>query len=195
MLMKKVFFILLILLTIDIMLILSNNIMGLDNFIYDKIAMLKSDTLTSIMRFITNLASTRVIVGLNIIVIMLMLILKERNLGLTVIASITSVVCNNLIKIIVHRARPIGIALITEHFYSFPSGHSMIAMLFYGTISYYLYKKEVKYHKFMTIITAILIFLIGLSRIYLGVHYASDVIGGWLLGGILLIIITRIWEK
>ena len=95
---------------------------------------------------------------------------------------------NEITKSIFTRSRPIGINLIDETGFSYPSGHSMVSLSFYGFITYLLLK-NCKNNLIKTIIiisSIILISLVGFSRIYLGVHYLSDVIGGFLLATIYL---------
>ena len=89
---------------------------------------------------------------------------------------------NRIIKALVKRPRPPQIYhLVKETNYSFPSGHSMSAMIGYGLLVLEVQKSSLKYKKVIEIFLMMMIFLIGLSRIYLGVHYFSDVIGGFLL--------------
>ena len=96
---------------------------------------------------------------------------------------ITIFFSNQLLKRIVERPRPEGFRIVEELGYSFPSGHSMVSMAFYGLFIYFIYEKvKNKYIKWTSIILlTLLIVLIGISRIYLGVHYASDVLAGFLL--------------
>ena len=88
---------------------------------------------------------------------------------------------NQLLKNIVARPRPEGFRLVEESGYSFPSGHSMVSMAFYGFFVYLIFKKvKNPYLKWSSmIVISFIITAIGLSRIYLGVHYASDVIAGF----------------
>lgn len=84
-----------------------------------------------------------------------------------------------------------------KHGYSFPSGHSMISAAFYGFLIYLIYKK-VKNKKLkitLIIVLSILIVSIGISRIYLGVHYTSDVLAGFTVSVSYLIIYTSIVKK
>ena len=101
---------------------------------------------------------------------------------------------NLILKNIVQRPRPNEFRIVDETGYSFPSGHSMISMAFYGFIIYLIYKNaKNKYIKWTAIIfLSILIFTIGVSRIYLGVHYTSDVIAGFLISIAYLIIMTNL---
>ncbi|MEI6420074.1 MAG: VTT domain-containing protein [bacterium] len=97
-----------------------------------------------------------------------------------------------LIKVIVNRARPEGVLPVYyEPMASFPSGHSVIAVALYGFIAYVLFRvllKRKKHFLFALSLFVVIVFvsLVGLSRIYLGVHYFSDVIGGYLIGAISL---------
>ena len=103
-----------------------------------------------------------------------------------------------LLKNIIQRPRPIEYRLIDETGYSFPSGHSMVSVAFYGLIIYFMYKSiKISKIKWLLIsLLSIVIILIGTSRIYLGVHYTSDVIGGFLISiSYLIIFITAFGEK
>ena len=117
---------------------------------------------------------------------------------LIIFATLVSSVVNLIIKNIIRRDRPDKINwLITESNFSFPSGHSMMATVFYGFLTYLLYRSKLnKSVKIIILIMVLfLILLIGISRIYLGVHYTSDVIGGFLWGSTLLILIIVLTKK
>ena len=90
---------------------------------------------------------------------------------------------NLILKHVLQRPRPTDYSIISESGYSFPSGHSMISMAFYGFIIYLIYKYVKNKYIKVSLITflSILIILIGISRIYLGVHYTSDVLAGFLM--------------
>ena len=104
---------------------------------------------------------------------------------------------NQIIKHIVRRPRPNVLRLVEESGYSFPSGHSMVSMAFYGIIIYLVYKNvSNKYLKWtLIILLSLLILFIGFSRIYVGVHYFTDVASGFLLGLAYLIIYINIYNK
>ncbi|MEK7669578.1 MAG: phosphatase PAP2 family protein [Patescibacteria group bacterium] len=95
-----------------------------------------------------------------------------------------------LLKHLFYRARPVAEALYLETSSSFPSGHATMAMALYGFIFYIIWSYSVKdsrdkhhsLHKFLIIFLAILILLVGVSRLYLGVHYLSDVLAGYVIG-------------
>lgn len=100
-------------------------------------------------------------------------------------------VCIQIAKLIFHRARPSG-ALIAENSASFPSGHATIAIAFYGFLAYLLLREIKKYRALTLAISIIIILSIGFSRLYLGVHYLSDVLAGYLVGAVWLAIGIRI---
>jgi undecaprenyl-diphosphatase len=100
-----------------------------------------------------------------------------------------SEILNLLGKFTFHRPRP-EIAYYAEHGFSFPSGHATIALAFYGFLTYIILRETKKWGRKATILFCglIVILSIGLSRLYLGVHYVSDVWGGYLSGLLFLII-------
>ena len=155
-----------------------------------------SDKLTPIIKIVTNFGGA-IILGL--ITILILILIKNKKIGLSVLINLCSVTVLNLVlKSILQRPRPNEYRIINETGYSFPSGHSMISMAFYGFIIYYVYCSHLsKLGKTIIIsILTLLVLMIGLSRIYLGVHYASDVIGGFVLALVYLIIFIKyIYKK
>lgn len=99
---------------------------------------------------------------------------------------------NTILKYIFHRARPH--TMYAEHMkiksYSFPSGHAYGGLVMYGLLAYLAYKYlPHPWNVLSTVLLALLIILIGVSRVYLGAHFPSDVVAGWLLGAITLLLI------
>lgn len=178
----------LILFTIITYAIFNNKINTIDQNIHSYILNLRNDNLTSILITITNISSAYALIVLSIL---LLLIMKKKKLPLLISLNlIISFISNQITKQIFTRPRPIGINLIEETGYSYPSGHAMISMAYFGFIAYLIYK-YVKNKLIKTILISsifILIILIGFSRIYLGVHYLSDIIGGFLLSIVYLMI-------
>ncbi|MVM33704.1 phosphatase PAP2 family protein [Spirosoma sp. HMF4905] len=97
------------------------------------------------------------------------------------------------------RARPTEVAYYTESGYSFPSGHSATAMTLYGLLGYWLVRGRRRIrNRWLVGLSAVgLILVVGFSRIYLGVHFLSDVLGGYLLGACWLIvgIVLTEWQR
>ena len=140
-----------------------------------------SDFATPIAKFITNLGGAIFLIGLTALLIIL---IKNKKIGLSILANLAIVTgLNQLLKRILQRPRPTEFRIVEETGYSFPSGHSMVSMAFYGYLIYLIYKYvENKYIKWSLIcLLSCLVILIGTSRIYLGVHYTSDVLGGFLI--------------
>ena len=147
-----------------------------------------SDFATPIAKFITNFGGAIILI---ILAPMLFIFIKNKKIGISVILNLVIItVLNQLLKRIVQRPRPTEFRIVEETGYSFPSGHSMISMAFYGYLIYLIYKHvKNKYLKWISIILlSILICSIGISRIYLGVHYTSDVLGGFFISISYLII-------
>jgi len=107
---------------------------------------------------------------------------------------------NLVLKNIFQRSRPtIPGAYMVETGFSFPSGHSMVSLIFYGVIAYLAlsYIKSKKWKVFITVITLMICALIGFSRLYLGVHFLTDVLAGWAAGGLWLAvcIFGDLWQQ
>lgn len=138
-----------------------------------------SDFATPIAKFITNFGGAIFLITLTVI---LFILIKNKKIGLSIFSNLVIItVLNQLLKRILQRPRPTEFRIIEETGYSFPSGHSMVSMAFYGYLIYLIYKYvKNKYVKWILIVLlSILICSIGVSRIYLGVHYTSDVLGGF----------------
>lgn len=149
----------------------------IDNYITN-LFKYKNDLLTNFMKIITLFGSAYVIVPCCIILLFILKNKKNKILMTSNLVIIT--LLNQLLKCVFRRLRPIN-GIISESGYSFPSGHSMVSMAFYGFLIYLLYKSNFKYKNIFIGLLIVLILLIGISRIYLGVHYPTDVFGGFLL--------------
>lgn len=113
---------------------------------------------------------------------------------LTVIGG--STITTYIIKHIFYRARPVAEAFYLETGSSFPSGHATAAMALYGFFLYTIWRFD-KHHlknPFIIFLVALIIF-VGVSRLYLAVHYLSDVLAGYLVGFIWLLISARLIKK
>ncbi len=117
------------------------------------------------------------------VVILYLLIFRNRDRILVLLTAVVSTFSNQAIKYLIRRDRPDVLKLISQGGYSYPSGHTMISIALYGVLLYFVIKKirnrKLKYA--LAGVLSILILSIGISRIYVGVHYASDILGGYLL--------------
>ena len=154
-----------------------------------------SDFTIPIAKFVTNFGGAIILI---VVTIALFISIKNKKIRLSIFSNLVIItILNQLIKRILQRPRPTEYRIIEETGYSFPSGHSMISMAFYGYLIYLIYKYvKNKYIKWISIILlSILICVIGISRIYLGVHYTSDVLGGFLISISYLIIYISVVNK
>ncbi|GAA0380031.1 phosphatase PAP2 family protein [Paenibacillus motobuensis] len=156
-----------------------------DNTIISWVQGQESDSLTKIMKVFTWIGSQLpVIVILLVTLIFLYFVLHHRSELVFLIIIVTgSALLNILLKQLFRRDRPSLHRLIEETGFSFPSGHSMAAFSLYGAIVFLVWK-HIPYilgRIAVIVVGACLILMIGVSRIYLGVHYPSDVLGGYLI--------------
>ena len=172
--------------------VLNNEIRNFDSTVYNFIISFKSNSLTNIFKFITFFGSSIPLISICIISF---LFIKNKKIPMYIsINLIITAVFNFLLKNIIRRNRPVGYRLVEETGFSFPSGHSMASMAFYGLIIYLVFKYvKNKYAKTaLCTVLSILIVLIGISRIYLGVHYASDVFAGFMVSLSYLTLFTHL---
>lgn len=144
----------------------------------------------------THLTDTVSVVG-YCVVLLILPSRKEYGVPLT-ISALAGVAVYKPLKHIALRARPDkALHLVEQGGYSFPSGHSVTSVLFYGLAIYLLQKhcKNEKLRKIMTMVCGFLIVFTGPSRIYVGVHWPTDVLTGWCVGGCVLILAILILEK
>ena len=163
---------------------------------YDIVSKLfKFNVSTPIAKFITNFGGAIFVISLTTI---LFFVIKDKKIGISIITNLGIVtILNKIIKFIMQRPRPTEFRIIEETGYSFPSGHSMVSLAFYGYLIYLIYKYINNKHlkRTLIIILSVLICIIGVSRIYLGVHYTSDVLGGFLISFAYLIIYIELVNK
>ena len=175
-----------------------NMLTSFDNVFYNLIAFDINDLLINIYKLITFLGSTLFIISMCVFFLILFIILKKKNHGLIVTGVvIISTLINNLIKIIIARERPNVISFVTEHSYSFPSGHTMAATTLYGILIYFVLKINMnkKLKIALSVVLGLLPVLVAFSRVYLGAHFMSDVIGAIIMSTILLLIETYYIDK
>ena len=145
-----------------------------------------SPSLTVAMRWVTQLGSTLPLVILTVVVGVALWRVKQRRAArMLAIDMAGALVLNSFLKDAFQRARPNPFfGILPPHTYSFPSGHSLFSFCFYGLLAVVVvrrFRSPVK--RIVACAAASLIILtVGFSRVYLGVHYPTDVIGGWTVG-------------
>ena len=174
--------------------VMSNKSKNFDNMIYNFIISFRSPFLDNYFKFITRFGNTNTI---TIILLLFILLFRDKKSFLLTISTTSCVIVNSLVKQLIRRKRPNILRLIKQGGYSFPSGHAMISICLYGYLLY-LVNKNIK-NKIVRLLSniflIILIFSLGISRIYVGVHFATDVIAGYLLGLVILLVVINYPNK
>ncbi len=158
-----------------------------------KIATLHSESATLFFLALTYLGEWYVVALLIVVCTVVFVLYRQWFLILPFwFATLGSAAATMLLKHLIDRARPIG-ALIAETGGSMPSGHATIAVALYGFVAWYLWRSERKYGTKADVpLLIVLIFLIAFSRLYLGVHYPTDVLAGMFVGGVFLFLSVSI---
>ncbi len=171
----------------------------IDNYAYNLIVLkLRNDTLTPIMKLITELSNTKTILIIAIILTILVSYLKNIKVAALIPVNLGIIaIINQILKFIFQRPRPNGFRLIEIGGFSFPSGHAMGSTAFYGLLIYLSYKliKNKTLKTILIILNTLIIIGIGISRIYLGVHYCSDVVVGTCLSILYLMGFVKLIKK
>ena len=160
--------------------VMSGDIRRIDGIAYQFfVVRLRRDWLTPIMQSFTSLSAP---VVLAVMLIVVAAFAPGRMPGRFAAANLVGIVALNFaLKEIVQRPRPEGFRLIAETGYSFPSGHSMVAVAFYGFLIWLIirYEEDRLQRWIWSLALFFVVIMIGISRVYLGVHYFSDVVAGY----------------
>ena len=190
---KWILLFILIILFIEVTIrVYGTDVMKRDVIGYKLISNLISDKITPVTIIITQFGSALLLIILTVV---LAIIIKDKKISFSIFLNLILVgLINQILKHIVQRPRPTEYRIIDEKGYSFPSGHSMASVAFYGFLIYLIYKKvkNPKLKWIFILLLSILIILIGSSRIYLGVHYTSDVLAGFFVSTSYLLVYTSI---
>ena len=164
--------------------IMTRDTLPFDTAVREFIYGLRSPDLTILIKAITSMGNSQTVTLLCCIFLVFPRSRMPFGVPLSV-SSILAVSIQKVLKTAFHRQRPdLSLHLITQGGYSFPSGHSFTVLIFYGMMIY-LCRRDIQNRRIANLITVLLSLLIaaiGFSRIYLGVHYPTDVLGGWSLG-------------
>lgn len=156
----------------------------IDEPIRNAVISTRSDFLTPMMKAITYMGNWQTITAICLIMLAFSKTRVTYGVPLSIGAIFVSLV-NKGIKAIVSRPRPdAALHLIEQGGWSFPSGHAITSMFFFGMVIW-LIRRNVQNRRLANILTMLLAIptiLVGVSRVYLGVHYPTDVLAGWCLG-------------
>ena len=187
-----IFFIVFIVLAVFV---LTKSDIYIDNFAYLFISKFIKHNLTNIVKWLTYIGSSVAVIGITIFTFVYF---KNKKYSLFMLINLINItIIQIILKNIFSRNRPVDINLIDETGYSFPSGHSLTSMAFYGFIIYLIYTSKLNRRSKYIFITlfSLLILVTGISRVYLGVHYFTDILGGFTFSISYLIIYTHIIKK
>lgn len=143
--------------------------------------------------FITNLGHPAVPVGIGLTVLIIGAVQSNVRLAMSGVAVWATLALGSILKLLINRPRPITeyAASIWLDKLSFPSGHATGSTIAYGLLAYFAWYLVPQPWSYVVVGMLIgLIALIGVSRVYLGAHFPSDVIAGWLLGAAGLIVVV-----
>lgn len=169
-----------------------------DENIFKDVASYTTPGRTSIMNFITFLGKHTLLIPLNFLLIGFFIYKKQKWFAIRIASlALSSVVLSFTLKAFFQRDRPLLPVIGDVSGYSFPSGHALIGIVFYGLLIYIIWHEvKLKWLRiFLAAFFILLILLISFSRIYLRVHYASDVIAGIAVGFIWLVLSLRIIHR
>lgn len=173
--------------------VMSGDIRRIDGIAYQLfVVRLRRDWLTPTMQAFTSLSSP---VVLAVMLLVVAAFAPGRMPGRFALGNLVGIVALNFaLKEIVQRPRPEGFRLIAESGYIFPSGHSMVAVAFYGFMIWLIlrYEEDRILRRVWSLALFFVVIMVGMSRVYLGVHYFSDVIAGYCVAAVWLVLFTRI---
>lgn len=189
-----VVFILSVLFILNTLLVVMDKTIWFDNRVYSFLKSFECGILDNYFIFITKFGNPLLAV---LLVAFFVVFIRNKHSLMILIVSICSFVTNTFFKYLFQRERPSVIKMIVQGGYSYPSGHAMISVSIYGYLLYVVLRRvRDKYLRILfSSLLILLILSIGISRIYLGVHYASDIIGGFLLATIELILLCSYSDK
>lgn len=163
--------------------VLKKEVIFFDTTITQFIISFRAPVFTDVMIFISFLGGTYFLILAIITTILLLWKRHKKDAVMFLVIFLSGVELNALLKEIFQRPRPLE-PLIHQLEYSFPSGHAMNSFVFYGALTYFVFwhMKNKKLGLFFSIGAGLLVLAIGVSRVYLGVHFPSDVLAGFLVG-------------
>ncbi|SFL38733.1 undecaprenyl-diphosphatase [Paenibacillus sp. 1_12] len=155
--------------------------------------------LTKVMEIFTTIGSTKYCIVIILLAMIYLYFVHGHRKELIFLSGVLggSAVLNQLLKAVFHRERPSVYRLIEETGFSFPSGHAMGAIALYGALAFLLWRHTATRpgRSLLIVLSCFMIFMICVSRIYLGVHYPSDIIGALMVSGFWLTLMIWIFQR
>ncbi len=160
-----------------------------DSYLQNMIFSMRSETLNAFFAVLTRTGDWQAILSLCVVLLLLPKTRERFGIPLS-FSALSSLSLYSILKYIFQRPRPMSsLHLIEQGGFSFPSGHALTSLIFYGTFLLLLHRYYGSKNKgvwLASIFCTVYIFLIAFSRVYLGVHYPTDILGSWFLGILIL---------
>jgi len=176
----------------------SEFLVSYDTLISDLVLSYRSPFLTKYFIFVTNVGDAMgyLVVFVTCSLLFYFLFKSWKYVAQLILVMVLSLSSNLILKNFVNRARPGVEHLVEVETLSYPSGHAMMAMAFYGLLIYLIYQFDISkvYKSILIPLLIVLILSICISRIYLGVHYPSDIAGGFIAGLIWVVFCVMIFN-
>ncbi len=192
----------LVLFSILAIMVLCDHVFWLDKFNV-AVANRRTNGWTSFFKIFTHLGSFYTLAGLTLVgCLWVWFYMKKKRMSVFfLVCFATTGIANFIIKRIVRRVRPEHLMIIKETGFSFPSGHSMMSFVVFALAIYFVWQcvKNKPFKISLICLFSVLTIMVGFSRIYLGVHYLTDVLAGWLITlvivGVFMILYNTKWFK
>ncbi len=167
---------------------------GFDGSVVRSVAAERTAGLTEVERLVTELGGLWLDVAFAAVVLGLAVAGRRRDAVFVVVAAGGAMVLTNAIKVILERPRPGGGGLVSVASASWPSGHATSGVAFYGAVGLLAARRVPAAwgRAAIWVVVGVLVAAVGTSRVYLGVHYPSDVVAGWVVGGLWLAGVVRV---
>ncbi len=182
--------------TYEVGIVYDTSPLPLDKSVQSFFFSLRGPVQDAIISTLTHLSDTVTIIAFCA---MMLILPNRKTYGLPVsLACLGGVAIYKPLKHIMLRSRPDeSVFLITQGGYSFPSGHSVTSVVFYGLLLYLIQRncKNKTLRNILSVVCGFLAVIIGPSRIYVGVHWPTDVLAGWCIGAVVLIIAIALVDK
>lgn len=175
----------------------SGGIVRFDTAVIDAVQGLEAPALTAVMKVFTTIGSTKAVIVISVLTLGILLYYRQKAQAVLFFIVIGGTAAlNTVLKLSFQRARPDTNRLIEISGYSFPSGHTMMAVSLYAILAYILWRNIRHTGRMMCVLfAAFMITMICISRIYLGVHYPSDVAGGLCASSLWVIAATVVYAR
>lgn len=187
-----------ILLSVIVWLVFIANDNRPDEWVFSTLSPYITTAGTGVMKKISFFANHKFLVPANLLLTAYFLVRRNKHLAIvTITVAFSSLIIMSLLKNVTQRQRPAGSLVEGITNYSFPSGHAFMGVAFYGLLIWLTFQKvDGKWNRLgITVFVLLVLLAIGISRIYLRVHYCTDVLAGFCLGTMWLLICLALVNK